>query len=85
VATAVVTCWAIPQFWRYQSGVAAGLAGHAGQAAAQRDLPVADATGRDASVAGQGAGGGSQLTGQATGETGRSPARPAESRTRRQS
>jgi MFS family permease len=36
VATAVVTCWAIPQFWRYQSAVAAGPAGHAGRAAAQR-------------------------------------------------
>jgi predicted MFS family arabinose efflux permease len=58
VATAVVTCWAIPQFWRYQSAVAAGPAGHAGQAAAQRGRPVASAAGRDASVEGQGAGGG---------------------------
>ena len=58
VATAVVTCWAIPQFWRYQSAVAAGPAGQAGQAAAQRGLPVASAAGRDASVEGQGAGGG---------------------------
>ena len=58
VATAVVTCWAIPQFWRYQSAVAAGQAGHAGQAAAQRGLPVAGAAGQDTSVTGQGAGGG---------------------------
>jgi hypothetical protein len=58
VATAVVTCWAIPQFWRYQSAVAAGPAGHAVQAAAQRGRPVAGAAGRDASVTGQGADGG---------------------------
>jgi MFS family permease len=58
VATAVVTCWAIPQFWRYQSAVAAGPAGHAGQAAAQRGRPVASGAGRDASVEGGGADGG---------------------------
>jgi MFS family permease len=58
VATAVVTCWAIPQFWRYQNTAVAAPAAPDGQVA----RPVRPARGPersagDASAAGQGTGG----------------------------
>ena len=47
VATAVVTCWAIPQFWRYQSTAVAGPAARSadpargpGRPAGDEDVPV---------------------------------------------
>jgi hypothetical protein len=66
VACAIVTCWAIPQFWRYQNtalaspAAPASPAGPAGQAA--RSVRPAGGPGRP--------GGDASAAGQATGEPG---------------
>jgi MFS family permease len=58
VATAVVTCWAIPQFWRYQNVAVAGPAAPAGRAARSvRPGRGPEQPAGDAGAAGQGAGG----------------------------
>jgi predicted MFS family arabinose efflux permease len=47
VATAFVTCWAIPQFWRYQSTTVAGRAAPAGKnSPAQHDHGIASRSSR---------------------------------------
>jgi MFS family permease len=61
VATAVITCWAIPQFWRYQNTAVAGPAGQPAIRGAGAVAPQSGTTARsgpDASAAGQEAGGG---------------------------
>ena len=63
VATAVVTCWAIPQFWRYQSAVAARPAG-ARRAGSGSARPARGERGRAGCQRyGPGSRRGSQLTG----------------------
>ena len=52
VATAVITCWAIPQFWRYQSTTVAAPAVRPGPPASGPGQPAAEA-----GAAGQGTGG----------------------------
>jgi MFS family permease len=52
VATAVITCWAIPQFWRYQSTAVAGPAARSVRPASGPGQPAGDA-----GAAGQGTGG----------------------------
>ena len=56
VACAIVTCWAIPQFWRYQSTIVAGPARGRRSAARARPAGEAEPAG-DSGAAGQGAGG----------------------------
>ena len=52
VATAVITCWAIPQFWRYRSTAVAGPAVRSGRPASGPGQPAGEA-----GAAGQGTGG----------------------------
>jgi hypothetical protein len=43
VACAIVTCWAIPRFWRYQSTTVAGPAARPVRPASGPDQPAGDA------------------------------------------